>query len=78
MQVVSWLRYARMCDNRNLEAVVKRYIELNFERVMQSRDFLVMPLEMLEEMCRCEHLVIQSEYTLFLGLKKWLLHNDGM
>ncbi|KAK7493778.1 hypothetical protein BaRGS_00014919 [Batillaria attramentaria] len=75
LKVVSWLQYAFLCGDHDLESKFRRYIELNFDHVMQSEDFLTMQHQMLEKLLGCEHLVIHSEFALFLGLKKWILHN---
>ena len=77
LQVVSWLQYALLCNDEDLESALRRYIELNFNHVMESEDFLTMRQDILDEMLHCQRLVIHSEYSLFVGLKRWLQHNTG-
>ena len=76
-QVVSWLQYALLCNDEDLESALRRYIELNFHYVMESEDFLTMRQDILDEMLHCQRLVVHSEYSLFVGLKRWLQHNAG-
>ena len=78
VQVVSWLQYAILCNDKELEKTLRRYVVLNLNHVMQSEDFVTIRQETLEEVVNCPHLVIHSEYTLFLGLKTWILHNTGV
>ncbi|KAK7114938.1 hypothetical protein V1264_000910 [Littorina saxatilis] len=77
LKVISWLQYAILCNDHDLESTLRCYVELNFNHVMQSEDFLTMRVDTLEEVLQSEHLVIHSEYSLYVGLKHWLLHNTG-
>ena len=78
LQVISWLQYAILCSDHDLERTLRCYVELNFTHVLQSDDFLTMRCDVLEQVLQSQRLVVHSEYTLFLGLKQWLIHNTGM
>ncbi|XP_046364641.1 BTB/POZ domain-containing protein 17-like [Haliotis rufescens] len=77
LQVVSWLQYARLCNYRTLEAKCAQYTEWNFQKVVQGRDFLSMNGSTLFEFLSSSELVVHSEYSLFLHLKRWLLSNQA-
>ena len=72
--VVSWLQYARLCSYTTLERHCLNYIEWNFQKVLHSSDFLSMRLETLLAFLRSSCLVVIDEYSLFVGVKRWLLH----
>ncbi|XP_046580324.1 uncharacterized protein LOC124287888 [Haliotis rubra] len=54
-----------------------QYLEWNFQKVVQSRDFLSMNGSTLFEFLSSSELVVHSEYSLFLHVKRWLLNNQA-
>ncbi|XP_041375193.1 BTB/POZ domain-containing protein 17-like [Gigantopelta aegis] len=72
--VVSWLQYARLCSYKQLERHCLHYIEWNFQKVLNSSDFLSMRLETLLGFLHSSSLVVIDEYSLFVGVRRWLMH----
>lgn len=73
-QAVSWLQYGQVCGHDNLVKTCHDFILLNFEKVMQTRDFLCMHKNTLVTFLKNSELVVEDEFVLYQGVIHWLCH----
>ncbi|KAL8592996.1 hypothetical protein ACOMHN_017926 [Nucella lapillus] len=78
LKVVSWYQYAMLYEDKRLAATLRQYMVHNLSHVMQSKDFLTMQQEVLEDLLSSRDLVIHSELFLFAGLKRWFCNHRDM
>lgn len=69
--VISWLKYAVMCDHKHLEQVCENYIKCNFQYVMNTPDFMGISSDMLIKFLRSSSIIVEDEYTLYERVKQW-------
>uniref|UniRef100_A0A8D8FU08 BTB/POZ domain-containing protein 17 n=1 Tax=Culex pipiens TaxID=7175 RepID=A0A8D8FU08_CULPI len=74
--LVSWFQYTISLGSShvNLAAIMKNFIKWNLDIVSESNDFNELCGMILVTLLQQNDLVVQSEFTLFEYLEKWLLY----
>ncbi|XP_061163352.1 BTB/POZ domain-containing protein 17-like [Saccostrea echinata] len=70
-RVISWLKYAIMCDHKQLQEICEEYITWNFQYVMNTPDFMGISSDMLIKFLRSSDIIVDDEYTLYEKVKLW-------
>lgn len=72
-RVVSWLKYATMCDHKQLQQVCEEYITWNFQYVTNTHDFMGISPDMLIRFLKSSNIIVNDEYTLYEKVKMWFV-----
>lgn len=70
-RVISWLKYAVMCDHKHLQQVCEDYIKCNFQYVMNTPDFMGISSDMLIKFLKSSSIIVDDEYKLYERVKQW-------
>lgn len=70
--VLQWWEIANMRNDAELEATILEYIECNFNKVIQTPDFLNASLDTVEKLLASSKLAVHNEAIIFYGVMLWL------
>lgn len=80
--VLHWWSVSNLRNDKEMEAKILSYIDLNFTKIIQSSEFVSCNIEIVEQLLGRSKLVVSNELDIYCGVKNWIdtyiNHNRNM